>query len=86
VTLPTVRRGHPSIPNSDPAIQAAMLRAIGVASVENLYASVPAALRLKAPLDLPPAIPDEVALRRHVGGLLDRNTSTAEVISFLGGG
>jgi glycine dehydrogenase subunit 1 len=86
MTLPTVRRGHPYIPNSAPEIQAAMLAAIGAQSIEELYASVPAALRRRAPLDLPPPVTDEVALRRHVGGLLERNTSTAEVISFLGGG
>jgi glycine dehydrogenase subunit 1 len=84
--LPTVRRGHPYIPNSAPEIQAAMLRAIGVASIEDLYACIPPSLRLRRPLDLPPPMTDEVALRRHVGGLLDRNTSTQEVISFLGGG
>jgi glycine dehydrogenase subunit 1 len=79
-------RAHPYIPNSAPAIRAEMLRAIGVDSVEALFASVPSALRLRTPLDLPPPITDEVALRRHVGGLLDRNTHTGEVVSFLGGG
>lgn len=86
MTLPTVRRGHPYIPNSAPEIRAEMLRAIGVGSIEDLYASVPAELRLRAPLDLPPPVSDEVALRRHVAGLLGRNTHAGEVISFLGGG
>ena len=63
-----------------------MLRAIGVRSVEDLYASVPDELRLRAPLELPAPISDEVALRRHIGGLLDRNTHLGEVMSFLGGG
>ncbi len=77
---------HPYIPNSSPAIQAQMLAALGVESVEALYASVPDELRLHRTLDLPPALTDEVALRRHVSGLLDRNTHTGEVLSFLGGG
>jgi glycine cleavage system P protein (glycine dehydrogenase) subunit 1 len=79
-------RAHPWIPNSAPAIRAEMLAAIGVDSVEALYASVPEALRLRRSLDLPLPVADEVALRRHVGGLLDRNTHTGEVLSFLGGG
>jgi glycine dehydrogenase subunit 1 len=79
-------RAHPYIPNSAPAIQAEMLAAIGAESIEALYASVPEALRLRTALDLPPAMTDEVALRRHVGGLLDRNTHTGEAVSFLGGG
>ena len=83
---PAGPRAHPYIPNSAPPALAQMLAAIGVESVETLYASVPEALRLRGPLDLPPAITDEVALRRHVGGLLDRNTHTGEVLSFLGGG
>ncbi len=82
----TERPAHPYIPNSAPATRAAMLEAIGVGSIEALYASVPEALRLRAPLDLPPAMTDEVALRRHVGGLLDRNTDTTMALSFLGGG
>jgi glycine dehydrogenase subunit 1 len=79
-------RAHPYIPNSAPEIRDAMLREIGVGSIEDLYASVPSDLLLRGPLDLPPALSDEVALRRHIGGLLDRNTSTDEVLSFLGGG
>ena len=71
---PMMRRGHPYIPNSAPEIQAEMLRAIGVESIEALYASVPPELRLRGPLDLPPPLTDEVALRRHVSGLLERNT------------
>jgi len=79
-------RAHPYIPNSAPRVRAEMLAAIGVDSVEALYASVPEALRLRAPLDLPAPMTDEVTLRRHVGGLLDRNTGAGEVLSFLGGG
>jgi glycine dehydrogenase subunit 1 len=86
MSTPSPERAHPYIPNSGPGIRADMLRAIGVDSVEALYASVPKELRLRAPLDLPAPILDEVALRRHVGGLLDRNTHTGEVLSFLGGG
>ena len=51
-------RAHPYIPNSAPAVRAEMLAAIGVDSVEALYASVPEALRLRAPLDMPAPMTD----------------------------
>jgi glycine dehydrogenase subunit 1 len=63
-----------------------MLRAIGAASVEELYADIPAHLRMTEPLDIPPAQRSEAELVRHVEGLLSRNTSTREALSFLGAG
>jgi len=63
-----------------------MLREIGASSVEELYADVPRHLRLTEPLDLPSALRSEAELVRHVEGLLARNTSTREALSFLGAG
>ncbi|MFE5325640.1 aminomethyl-transferring glycine dehydrogenase subunit GcvPA [Embleya sp. NPDC056575] len=77
---------HPYIPNAEPAVRAEMLAAIGVESVEDFYADIPAALRLNRPLDLPAPIASEHELVRHMGALLARNTDTTEVLSFLGGG
>ncbi|MFN2227346.1 MAG: aminomethyl-transferring glycine dehydrogenase subunit GcvPA [Anaerolineae bacterium] len=84
-------RAHPYIPNSVPAIKEEMLRAVGAESVEEFYADVPKALRLREPLDLPAPLSSEQALRRHVEGLLARNTaagsgSPGEYLSFLGAG
>jgi glycine dehydrogenase subunit 1 len=80
------RPAHPFIPNSAPAVRAEMLAALGIASVDELYSSVPAEFRLTRPLDLPPPLLDEASLRRHVDELLARNTHTGQVLSFLGGG
>ncbi len=77
---------HPYIPNSIPEVKAAMLRAIGAESVDELYADIPERLRLRRPLDLPPPLRSEAELVRHVEGLLGRDTSTREAISFLGAG
>jgi glycine dehydrogenase subunit 1 len=44
---------HPYIPNSVPEVQAEMLREIGAASVEELYATIPERLRLKKNMNLP---------------------------------
>ena len=79
-------RNHPYIPNAIPGVRSEMLAAIGVASIDDLYADIPPSLRLGRPLDLPAPLRSEAELARHVEGLLDRNTSTREVLSFLGAG
>jgi len=68
-----------------PADQAAMLARIGVGSVEELFASIPAALRLKRPLDIPPAL-SEQELTQHVGRVAARNRGADDAVCFLGGG
>ncbi|GAA4288854.1 aminomethyl-transferring glycine dehydrogenase subunit GcvPA [Georgenia daeguensis] len=77
---------HPYIPNSDPAVRAEMLAAVGASSVEEFYADVPPELRVQGSLDLPPALVAEQDLERHLTSLLDRNRSTRERLSFLGAG
>lgn len=77
---------HPYIPNSNEAVRKDMLDFIGAPSVEALYAFIPQEVRMKRPLDLPAPLPSEQALKRHVDGILDRNRSCAENISFLGAG
>ncbi len=77
---------HPYVPNSIRSVRDAMLEAIGAADVEELYADVPAELRLDGPLDLPPPLRSEAELVRHVQELLSRDTSTREALSFLGAG
>ena len=51
-----------------PADQKAMLARIGVSSVEDLFANIPAELRLKRPLAIPPAL-GEMELQRHIESL-----------------
>ncbi|MCU0281065.1 MAG: aminomethyl-transferring glycine dehydrogenase, partial [Acidimicrobiia bacterium] len=77
---------HPYIPNSVPEVQQEMLRAVGAASVEEFYADIPRELRIEGLLDLPAPLQSEAELTRHVEGLLGRNISTREALSFLGAG
>jgi glycine dehydrogenase subunit 1 len=77
---------HPYIPNAVPAVKEAMLRELGLESVEEIYAEIPDRLRFKGTLDIPEAILSERDLRRHVKGLLDRNTSSDEFLNFCGAG
>jgi glycine dehydrogenase subunit 1 len=80
---PTV---YPYIPNSVPSIKEEMLEQVRAASVDEFYADIPEELRLRAKLDLPPPMLSEYALKRHVEGLLAKNTTAGEALSFLGAG
>ncbi|MHC4253322.1 MAG: aminomethyl-transferring glycine dehydrogenase subunit GcvPA [Planctomycetota bacterium] len=77
---------YPYIPNSEPRTKKAMLDEVGVESVDELYADIPDRLRLKRKMDLPPPFLSECALRRHVTGILKKNVTCGDYISFLGGG
>jgi len=63
----------------------AMLAAIGAARFEDLLESVPEALRLKTPLELPAPLA-ESALVRHVGELAAANRPVPPQDCYLGGG
>jgi glycine dehydrogenase subunit 1 len=62
-----------------------MLAAIGVSSVEELFADVPAGVRFDRELDLEPAL-SEQELTRHLEQLASRNVDTSRELSFLGAG
>jgi glycine dehydrogenase subunit 1 len=62
-----------------------MLEAIGVASIEDLFADVPPALRLDRPLDLPDGKPEQEVFA-YLRELAARNVSTDDEVSFLGAG
>jgi glycine dehydrogenase subunit 1 len=64
---------------------AAMLERIGVASIEELFALIPAELRLKRALDIPAAL-SEIELTRLATGLAARNQAAGDGACFLGGG
>jgi glycine dehydrogenase subunit 1 len=71
------------IPNS-PDERAEMLRQIGVSSMENLFDSIPADLRLRGSLDVPHAL-SELELLKNFDTMAARNPA-ANRISFLGAG
>src|SRR3954470_24106061 len=68
-------------PHTD-ADRGRMLAAIGVATVGELFADIPEALRA-SPLDLPPPEP-ELELAARLQGLAGRNRT--DLVSFLGAG
>ena len=62
-----------------------MLDAIGAGSIEDLFARIPAEMRLSRPLDLPPAM-SELELTQHLSALAARNGGRSQKVCFLGGG
>lgn len=65
--------------------QCEMLKAIGAASIEELFRGVPPECRLARPLDIPAPM-SESELTRHLTNLASRNQGTGELVCFLGGG
>src|SRR4051812_12627355 len=70
------------LPSSE-ADRQAMLEAIGIESVEQLFAGIPESLRLRRPLDIPTAL-TEPELIRFFRGVAGRNN--IDFTSFLGAG
>ena len=67
------------------ADRAAMLAAIGVSSIDELFAEIPADVRLSRPLQVEPAL-TEAELWTHLTELAARNADTGRELSFLGAG
>ncbi|HSE80719.1 MAG TPA: aminomethyl-transferring glycine dehydrogenase subunit GcvPA [Gaiellaceae bacterium] len=63
----------------------AMLGAVGVGSVDELFRDVPEGVRLGRRLDLEPAL-SEQELVAHLTELAERNVDTGKELSFLGAG
>src|SRR5437588_585420 len=72
------------IPNT-PEDQQAMLETLGLPSLEALLEPVPENVRLRRPLDLPPALP-EPDLKRVLYNIAAKNVNLDAAISFLGAG
>jgi glycine dehydrogenase subunit 1 len=68
-----------------PEDQRAMLAAIGVSSIEELFCKVPPSLHLNRPLQVPPAL-SEIELTARLTQLVGLNRPASDAICFLGGG
>ena len=74
--------GYLSLTDAD---REAMLEAIGVASLDELFEQIPPGVRFDRELDVPAALP-EAALVRRMEELAARNADTSRELSFLGMG
>jgi glycine dehydrogenase subunit 1 len=77
-----VRAGYLALTDAD---KEAMLRAIGVPSVAELFADIPEQVRLDRELALTPAA-SELELERELTALAERNVDVGRELSFLGAG
>ncbi|MBN2582246.1 MAG: aminomethyl-transferring glycine dehydrogenase subunit GcvPA [Planctomycetes bacterium] len=68
-----------------PDVQKEMLAELGLARHDELFRSIPEALRLKGELNVPPA-ETEMELTGHVRALAKRNRPAGDMVGFLGGG
>jgi glycine dehydrogenase subunit 1 len=69
-----------------PADLAAMLAAIGVGSIEEIFdRQIPEAVRLRRALDLPAGMPEQ-EVYAHLRELAQRNVSAEDELTFLGAG
>lgn len=75
---------HRYIPNAGEDIRE-MLQVIGVDSIDDLFTTIPADVKLKGLLDIPGPWA-EIETRRWFRGLAARNVSPVDHVSFLGGG
>src|SRR3954463_5977884 len=62
-----------------------MLAAIGAASIDELFADIPAGVRLDRPIDLPAGKPEQ-EVHAYLAALAARNVSADDELSFVGGG
>lgn len=78
---------HPYMPNSVPEVKKQLLDELGIEDVREIYENIiPEDLLFKGRLDLPEPILSEYELKKHVTGILSKNISTEEYVSFLGAG
>ncbi|MGH7170938.1 MAG: aminomethyl-transferring glycine dehydrogenase subunit GcvPA [Gemmataceae bacterium] len=68
-----------------PEDQRAMLAAIGVSSIKELFSKIPPQLCLNRPLQVPEAL-SEIELTAHLYQLAGRNRPAGDAVCFLGGG
>jgi len=65
--------------------QAAMLAKVGAKSLDELFDVIPETVRLREPLNIPPAM-TEMDLEAHLGRLASNNIGADRAVCFLGGG
>jgi len=77
---------YPYIPNSEPSLKQQMLNTVAARSTDDFYEDVPESIRFRGELNLPEPYLSEFALKKHVEGILDRNTTAGEYLNFKGAG
>lgn len=80
-----IRRAHPYLPTGVEAIEAEMLKELGLRDVEELFKDLPESIRFKGKLKVPGPYPEMEVLRK-IRNLLKKNVSSSDMPVFLGAG
>jgi len=76
---------NPYIPNDTEEIRRRLRGIIGIKDVDELFSDIPEEIRLKKPLSLSEPL-SELEVRCETERILEKNLTTKEFVSFLGGG
>jgi len=76
---------NPYIPNDTEEIGRKLKGIVGIKDVDELFSDIPEEIRLKEPLALPEPL-SELEVKGETEGILGKNLTTKELVSFLGGG
>ena len=76
---------HPYIPNSRAEIKEAMMKEVGIDSIDDLYRDIPQPFMLTRRLNLPSPT-SEYEVKRHIESLLAKNKTSQSMPTFLGAG
>ena len=77
---------YPYMPNSVSNIKKEMMDELEIDNIEELFSYIPDELTMKRKLNLPEPFLTEIELKDHVEGILSKNSTCDENISFLGAG
>jgi glycine dehydrogenase subunit 1 len=77
---------HRYVPNTAPGVREAMLKEIGVDSVDQIYEEIPQALRFKGELNIPKEPASELEVARRIKSTLAKNHPVEGLLCFTGAG
>jgi glycine dehydrogenase subunit 1 len=83
---PQLPTPHPFMANSAPGSYKELLRVAEVKEIEEVFEQIPKDHLFKGEWSVPTALKSEAALYKHLTGMLKKNISAEDYISFLGAG
>ncbi|MBS7655299.1 aminomethyl-transferring glycine dehydrogenase subunit GcvPA [Candidatus Bathyarchaeota archaeon] len=76
---------HPYLPTGVEAIEAEMLKELGLKTIEELFTDIPNEVKFKGKLNIPGPY-SELEVKRMIAKLLEKNVSSMDIPVFLGAG
>lgn len=76
---------HPYLPTGVEAVEAEMLKELGLKSIDELFTDIPDKIKFKGKMNIPGPY-SELEVKRIVAKLLEKNVSSMDIPVFLGAG